>query len=753
MSSIRLISDDVTIHFSNLDHSALIGEKNYILRKPTGKFSVVCFASHASGTQEQHPFVAPAIKKNIGIIYVCETLPKNPIIDDHIVYIECPYRWYIHTLFMNPLQFHACFAGPHSERMARAFSEFTKYHIPYLKNQQIFDRFTAQVESNENNILLEITGGVGDHLMTIPTIKTLAAQGKNVFILCERHRMDCFSNLSYISGLFTERQQVNVSQYDKIIVLHFGQILNDYRSELNKQNRIFSVAALCGLDKKELVIQRPEIIFSEEELERAKKKWACYPNKLFFGFDSDRADAKMSESFAQEKINAFKTLGYTVFTSSRRKYNLQNCTDLSQQLSLRELFALMAVMDIVVTIDTAFLHIAGALEKKTFVLMNFFDPSWRCGTYKNCTPMTPNTSCFPCVARQFVLSSEWKCHDRPCFSYFNWEKLYRELRVLKLRVKEIRKVPEEIHSVPNALVEIPIDGQTQEKNLLVADNDGLGDILMLTPSLEALANKGYKLTVMTRYPEVFQNLEYVSKVLKYGTIIPNRPKIYPRKMDVSYKLSQYEFEWCRQHRILATAHLLDLKARDLKEIRPQLVVTSEEILALEKFNIPKDKKILCCGFTSADIRREYPRDSRQKFLNALQVAFPQIVIILVGDTAGDAKWAVKHKQPFKYTNCIDLRSKTTLRELFALVSQSDYCFSIDSAILHIAGAFKKPTVFIPSSIKGEWRSYPETVICPLNENCYPCNERNCGCSQIANCMKNLSMDIIIEKFKEIIPCE
>lgn len=752
MSSIRLISDDVNIHFSNLDHTELIQENNYILRFPAGKFALLCFASHKDSSKKIHPYVAEAIKANIGIVYVCEALPEDKIIDDHIVYIECPYRWYIHTLFMNPLQFRAVFSDDHSERLARAFSEFTKYTIPKLKNQNALQDLIARSEADKDNVLVEITGGVGDHLMVIPTLKTLAENGKRVFILCERHRMDCFSNLYYIAGIFTDRKQVDVSHFEKITLLHFGEILNDYRSELNKQNRIFSVAALCGVDKSELVLKRPEIIFSDDEINKARQMWGTYPNKIFFGFDSDRADAKMSESMAREKINALKMQGFTVFTSSRRKYNLQNCIDLSQKLTIRELFALIAVMDFVITIDTAFLHIAGALEKKTFALMNFFDPTWRCSTYKNCHPLTPQVSCFPCVARQFVPRSEWKCNDRSCYTNFDWEGLYRELKQLKLKMKPSHKVPEEIHAIPEAISSIPVDGQIPERPIVIYDNDGLGDILMLTPAIEALSRKGFVLDVVTRFPEIFMNLPFVRRSLPYGTMVQNREQ-YHRKIELSYKLSQYEFEWCRQHRVLATAHLLNLTAKDLMDIRPIIQLSPEEISLVDKF-IQTDKKILCCGFTSADIRREYPREARQDFIDSFKVAFPGVEIILVGDTTRDEKWMVKTqgvKKPLIYKNCVDARGKTSIRELFSIVNRSDYCFSIDSAVLHIAGAFKKPTLFMPSSIKGEWRSYPETVICSPNKSCYPCNERNCQCAQMAECMSNFSKDVLITKFKEMIP--
>jgi len=755
LSSIRLITEDVYVHFSNIDHSALIKENNYIMRSPAGRLLTVCFASHLGSSKIIHPFVAEAIKNNIGIVYICEALPENPIIDDHIIYVECPYRWYLHTLFMNPLQFRAVFSDFNSERLARAFSEFTHYEIPRLKTLEELAQFFTKIDEDKKNILIEITGGVGDHLLTIPSLKTLASMGKKVFILCERHRLDCFSNLDYISGVFTERRQINTSKFEKIIILHFGQILNDYRSDLNKQNRIFSVAALCGLDRKDLVILKPEIVFTAEEISSARNKWGIYPNKLFFGFDSARADAKMPESLAQEKINAFKAKGFTVFTASLRKYNLQNCIDLTKQLSLRELFALMAMMDFVVTIDTSFLHIAGSLEKRTFVLMNYFDPAWRCSTYKNCHALIPNVSCHPCVGRQFVSSQLWQCHNCSCYSHFNWEALYRELVALKLRVKQILHVPEEVNVRSDSSMQLlSVNNHVGREELLVSDNDGLGDILMLTPSLETLFNRGYIIDVATRYTDVFKNLPYVRNALDYKESSMNKKK-YHKKFDISYKLSQYELDWCRQHRVFATAYLFGLKQGDLGRQRPHIILSEEEIVYSNNF-FYSDKKILCLGLTSADIKREYPREHRQELIDAIGMAFPDLQLVLVGDTMGDERWVIQTpgvKRELQYKNCLDLRGKTNIRELFSIVNRSDYCLSVDSAMLHISGGLSKPTVFLPSSIQADWRQYPETKSIIPAISCYSCNERNCRCNfkgMSSNCMNQIPIEQIVNTLKEII---
>jgi len=406
-AALRLITDELMIYSCSPDKDKLISQKTYIIPPPEGSRLVVCFASNKDSISSLQSLVETAIKNNFGIIYVCGQLPIQPIIDPHIVYIEAPTRWFIHTLFINPLRFSCIFSDNGGLRLAQAFSEFTGYHIPLVKTQKEFDTIIKNSKDFTKSILIEVTGGLGDHLLVIPTIKTLAAQGFLVSVLCEAHRNPCYQNLPYVKTMYTSRRDIDVSKFHKLFYLHFGQQLNDYRLELNKQNRIYAVAELCGLRKEDLVIDRPEIILTADEINNAQRKYGSYSNKLFFGGDSARIDAKLSSSLVQEKINLLKAKGFTVFSSSIRRDVHENCIDLNKKLSVRELFAIISLMDCVLTVDTAFLHIAGAFNKKTFALINYFKSDWRCGTYLNTSVYTPNVSCYPCFPENTLVNTEF----------------------------------------------------------------------------------------------------------------------------------------------------------------------------------------------------------------------------------------------------------------------------------------------------------------------------------------------------------
>ena len=443
MSAIRLISEEILTYIPNPSKDTFQKQKSYVIPSPQGKSIILAFVSHLHDGPDIPPLVQYAIQKDIGVVYVCDKMPLNPIVDSHIHYLETPDKWFIHTLFLNPLAFASVVASRSAQRLAMAFSEFTQYHIPVIRQERDIQKLYDEYEHTRHNILVEVFGGVGDHLLTIPALKTLAARGKNVYVLCEPHRNSCFHNLPYIKGFYAKRNEVDISKFRKVIYLNFGQLLNDYRQDFNKQNRIYAVAELCGLRPEELVTDRPEIILTADEKNNIERKWGPYQKKIFLGFDSARVDSKLPNSMTQDIINRLKGRGYTVFVTSVRRHNFENCIDLNKKVSLREMFALISTMECVLTVDTSFLHVAGAFNKRTFCVMNYFKPAWRCSTYPNCTAYTPNVACFPCVSKQFVPSREWQCHNKSCYEYQKWEQIYSDIDTFfkKKYFKETEAVP------------------------------------------------------------------------------------------------------------------------------------------------------------------------------------------------------------------------------------------------------------------------------------------------------------------------
>lgn len=556
--SIRLITDEVLSYLPDPStEGKFVEQKSHIVPRPRGKFTVVGYVTHKRNRSKVHPFVNAAIQHDIGILYLCDHLPEKPIHHPNVHYLVCPDKWFIHTLFMNPLQFSAVFASKAINRLSAAFSEFTGYNIPRITRERDFKKLSKDFEKNKNNILVEIKGGVGDHLMTIPTLKTLASKGHTVHVLCDPHRNPCFHNLDYIKKIHAHRREVNISHYSDVLYLHFGQHLNDYRLDYNKQNRIYSIANVCGLNKKDLVIDRPEIILTKDELNNAKRKYELYPNKIFIGADSARVDSKLPNDMTQKAINYFKSKGFTVFTSSARRREFKNCIDLNKKTSLRELFSLIAVMDCVLTVDTAFLHIAAAFEKPTVCLMSYFKPEWRCGTYKNCTAVTPNVSCHPCVSKQFVPSCEWKCHNKSCYSYYDWNDIYLKVKNLKKNFKPTNiktssgdklddSKPINESKLPAKV--IPVRNQKPRKRIAAFWMGGLGDGVMLGYLCRAIKRRWPGCTIDAFVRDVFQTQLFVFDYPDIKGQYCNKGwrqtiKEHRDNYDVSYEFSRYPVRW------------------------------------------------------------------------------------------------------------------------------------------------------------------------------------------------------------------
>ena len=429
--SIRLITEETTLYYPDPTGKYLISQdKAFLFFRPKGKVLLVGFLQHVSSKETSMPaIVKEAIANDLGIVYICDKLPDDVIVHPNIVYIKVQWAWLIHTLFFNPLQFKGVFGNAKTLRIADAFHKFTQYNIPVVYSVNDVKDMKAQVIAATHNLLFEILGGVGDHLLSIPALKTLYDKGNKINLLINKHRHPCLENLPYINKVYYRKDEINTADFDNIYWLNFGQVLNDYSKELNQQNRIYSVANLCSVDSNELTRDIPEIVLSPSEEAYGKSLVVETPKNIFFGFDSARADSRMPVPLAQSIIDKLHSYGFTVYTTSVRQMELKNCINLTAKLSIRQLFSLIKAVDAVLTIDTAFLHIAGAFEKPTYALINYFNPEWRTSTYKNCKSYEPTVSCRRCAGGQYVPVVERQCRGgNTCFYHFDWDKILQDVQ-------------------------------------------------------------------------------------------------------------------------------------------------------------------------------------------------------------------------------------------------------------------------------------------------------------------------------------
>lgn len=283
--------------------------------------------------------------------------------------------------------------------------------------------------------------------------------------------------------------------------------------------------------------------------------------------------------------------------------------------------------------------------------------------------------------------------------------------------------------------------------------DGLGDVLMLVPSLKVWNKRGYLVEVSSRFPEVFENLDYIHAAFRFG-FRPKNLSQYAEYYNLSYRLSNYHESWCRQHRLLATAYLCDVKPEELEDTRPEIILADYEV-SWAKQVLPEPEKKVAIALTSADETREFFREKRQELISEIKQVCPDCLLVLVGDKERDGKYQMQQSCPWKkiiYKDCLDIRGKTGIRDMFAVIARCDACVTIDTSILHVAAAFKKPTVFLPSSIQAEWRIYEGMRSVPPPVACYPCNQTNESCfnkTQAGWCLGRIEVEKISEQLKAL----
>ena len=287
----------------------------------------------------------------------------------------------------------------------------------------------------------------------------------------------------------------------------------------------------------------------------------------------------------------------------------------------------------------------------------------------------------------------------------------------------------------------------QDKTFVIETYDGMGDVLMSLPTAKTLHSLGWKVqySVEPGNASILDNLDFVDKVYTSSTQIPlHLVKSY---VSLSGRLSEYSLDFNKQHRVYSTAYLCGLRNQDLVTLKPTIVLSKEEKEYATEL-LKKYKKTVGVCWYSYSSHRSYFRDYTQKLCTKLtSLGYTPIML---------------GTQKFKFEDCIDLVGKTSMRQLFALINQLDCVITADTGVLHVAGALDKPTIAIMGHIPAEWRCSTYKNCYPLVPDktkvpCYPCSDRQwvapedrmCTQKEEGYCLRTITPDVILDKFKEI----
>ncbi len=251
---------------------------------------------------------------------------------------------------------------------------------------------------------------------------------------------------------------------------------------------------------------------------------------------------------------------------------------------------------------------------------------------------------------------------------------------------------------------------------------------MLSPALKELS-KYYNITLQipNQFVTIFSNEHYLTKVISLDDPSPNCEK--------SVDLSDYEFnyEQISQPQITKTKQELfaDALGVNIQSKKPIINLTDKEKKWAKDF-LKNKKNILVVGPKSANVERDWPLDNWKQLIKNLHKY--NFTIIIADQTL---EW--KDNQTIFFNH-------HSLRELFALVANSDFVICQDSGLLHIAGAFDIPSFSIFGPTNPKLRCiYKKSDFIRLNLPCSPCWYERCD---TLDCLNLLSVEQVEKEVLE-----
>ncbi len=173
-------------------------------------------------------------------------------------------------------------------------------------------------------------------------------------------------------------------------------------------------------------------------------------------------------------------------------------------------------------------------------------------------------------------------------------------------------------------------------------------------------------------------------------------------------------------------------------------------LFIEPYRSDKRALGINAGATYGSAKRWYP----DRFAKVAARFSDRYSIVIFGsqDEVEMADEIEDYLKQYGVTNYTNLAGKTSLQELVATIASLDMFITNDSGPMHIAAAYRVPTVCIfgPTRYKetSQW-SNPNSILIREDMECSPCMKRECPTGG-HECMKSINSDRVIESVERLI---
>ena len=281
------------------------------------------------------------------------------------------------------------------------------------------------------------------------------------------------------------------------------------------------------------------------------------------------------------------------------------------------------------------------------------------------------------------------------------------------------------------------------ERIVVTRTMGLGDMLMMTPILRALRRdhpKAYiTLATFDIFFDVFLHNPNVDRVVQSGRFIPDGDKGGFILEDDGSRTPQDYWVECngiaenspelgKKHRIDIFADMAGYGGWGLSDRRLDYFVTDEEDAwakaYLRELGVQDGDYLLSMAVSSTAANRNMPPE---KFRQIADLASQDGWRVLVFDRYPENGW--------EGAGIINLTGKTNLRQMAALMAQTQLYFGPDTGAWHLASALNIPNVVYMGAINWKLRvTTPTTLALVRSTLCYPCDRYDCRWSHKHACI-------------------
>lgn len=231
---------------------------------------------------------------------------------------------------------------------------------------------------------------------------------------------------------------------------------------------------------------------------------------------------------------------------------------------------------------------------------------------------------------------------------------------------------------------------------------GLGDTIASTPTLRKLFKSyGCKINVITNYPEIFKNNEYVKKTYSSSSM-----NIEFVKENYTYHNSFYNIGNKDEYGTEVKHNMIDI--RQYHAFKLGFMLSKDEM----SYDYYPDEFEIIDGLPEKYVlihpvqtwpSRTWSAENWMSLVNLLNER--NIGVVSIGKDSSETGFFNVQKPIFNFEipNGLNLMNKTSLSQVWHLIEKSIAFVTMDSGLLHLAGTTDAEIIMLGSSINPEFR--------------------------------------------------